>query len=79
MQCEESRGRDSSAMMIRVSHSDVRVSHGMHVHTASSDVQVFAEGDSGAREVAFNSLMQPGVDFVPWVTRTQKYISFGRP
>jgi hypothetical protein len=49
------------------------------VHTASSDVQVFAEGDSGAREVAFNSLMQPGVDFVPWVTRTQNYISFGRP
>jgi hypothetical protein len=50
-------------MMIRVSHSDVRVSHGMHVYTASSDVQVLAEGDSRAREVAFNSLMQPGVDF----------------
>jgi hypothetical protein len=65
--------------MIRVSHSDVRFSHGMHVHTASSDVQVFAEGDSGAREVAFNSLMQPGVDVVLWVTRTQNYISFGRP
>jgi hypothetical protein len=54
--------------MIRVSHRDVRVSHGMHVHTASSDVQVFAVGDSRAREVVFNSLMQP----VPWVTRTQK-------
>jgi hypothetical protein len=55
------RPRDSSAMMICVSHSDVRVSHGLHVHTASSDVQVFAVGDSRAREVVFNSLMQPGV------------------
>jgi hypothetical protein len=62
------------AMMIRVSHSDVRVSHGMHVHAASEDVQVFAVGDSRAREVVFNSLMQPGVDFVPWVTRTPKSI-----
>jgi hypothetical protein len=48
--------------MIRVSHSDVRVSHGMHVHAASFDAQVFAVGDSRAREVVFNSLMQPGVD-----------------
>jgi hypothetical protein len=32
-----------------------------------------------AREVVFNSLMQPWVDFLPWVTRTQKYVSFGRP
>jgi hypothetical protein len=68
MQCEESRGRDSWAMMIRVSHSDVRVSHGMHVHTASSDVR---SGRFQSHEV-FNSLMQPGVDFVPWVTQTQK-------
>jgi hypothetical protein len=79
MQCEESRGPDSSAMMIRVSHSDIGVPHGMHVYTASSDVQVSAEGDSRAREVAFNSLMQPGVAFVPCITHTQKYISFGRP
>jgi hypothetical protein len=56
MQCEESRGQDSSAMMIRV---HVRVSYGMHVHTASSDVQVFAVGESRAHEVVFNSLMQP--------------------
>jgi hypothetical protein len=30
-------------MMIRVSHSDVRVLHGMHVNTASSDVQEIPE------------------------------------
>jgi hypothetical protein len=56
-------------MMIRVSHSDVRVSHGMHAHHAARDAEVFAVGDFRAHEV-FNSLMQPVVDFVP--TRTQK-------
>jgi hypothetical protein len=50
----------------------IRVSHGMLVHAASSDVQVFAVGDSRVREVVFNSLMQPGVNFVLWVTGTQK-------
>jgi hypothetical protein len=34
--------------------------------------EVFAVGDSRAREVVLNSLRQPGVDFVPWVTRTRK-------
>jgi hypothetical protein len=29
-------------------------------------------GDSRAREVVLNSLRQPGLDFVPWVTRTRK-------
>jgi hypothetical protein len=32
--------------------------------------QVFAVGDSRAHEVVLNSLMQPVVHFVPWVTRT---------
>jgi hypothetical protein len=63
--------------MIHVSHSDVRVSHGMHMHTASSDVQMFAVGDSRAREVVFDSLMQPGLDF--GVCARKKHISFGRP
>jgi hypothetical protein len=35
-------------------------------------LEVFAVGDSRAREVVLNSLRQPGVDFVPWVTRTRK-------
>jgi hypothetical protein len=64
MQCEEFRPWDSSAMMIRASH-------GMHAHYASKGAQMFTVGDSRAREVVFNSLKQPGVDFVPWVTRTQ--------
>jgi hypothetical protein len=34
--------------------------------------EVFAVGDSRAREVVLNFLRQPGVDFVPWVTRTRK-------
>jgi hypothetical protein len=34
--------------------------------------EVFAVGDSRACEVVLNSLRQPGVDFVPWVTRTRK-------
>jgi hypothetical protein len=34
--------------------------------------EVFAVGDSRAREVVLNSLRQPGVDFFPWVTRTRK-------
>jgi hypothetical protein len=34
--------------------------------------EVFAVGDSRAHEVELNSLRQPGVDFVPWVTRTRK-------
>jgi hypothetical protein len=65
-------------MMIRVSHSDACVSHGMHVHTTSSDAQVFAVGDSRACEVVFNYLLQPGVDFVPWATRTQQAHKLGR-
>jgi hypothetical protein len=35
-------------------------------------LEVFAVGDSRAREVVLNSLRQPGVDFVPWVTGTRK-------
>jgi hypothetical protein len=35
-------------------------------------LEVFAVGDSRAREVVFSSLMQLGVDISPWFTHTQK-------
>jgi hypothetical protein len=46
-------------MMFRTSHGDFRVSHDMHAHYAFKMLEVFAVGDSRAREVVFNSVMQP--------------------
>jgi hypothetical protein len=49
------------------------VSHMVSLCTSHLQMfEVFAVGDSRAREVVLNSLRQPGVDFVPWVTRTRK-------
>jgi hypothetical protein len=49
------------------------VSHMVRLCTSHLKMfEVFAVRDSRAREVVLNSLRQPGVDFVPWVTRTRK-------
>jgi hypothetical protein len=39
--------------------------------------EVFAARDSGAIEVLVNSLVQPGADIGPGVTRTKKHMRFG--
>jgi hypothetical protein len=66
MRCEGSRGREDSAMMILISHCDVRISHGMHAHYMSSDAAGVGSGrfqSACRRSIPCCSL---GATKVPW-------------